>query len=122
MSLGGQHIVSNTNGNLLVQNLTDTNPSSSPREVKPTIEVSSLAINSDGTVIIGGANDGQIWLWQYDNAQKQFNGKPFLKKHIGKVLSVAISQDGNTIASSGADGTVFMWNRKGEIIDEKKLK
>ncbi|WP_427162147.1 WD40 repeat domain-containing protein [Aliinostoc sp. HNIBRCY26] len=122
MSLGGQHIVSNTNGNLLVQSLTDTNTSSSPRAVKPTIEISSLAVNSDGTVIIGGANDGQIWLWQYDNAQKQFQGKPFLKKHIGKVLSVAISQDGNTIASSGADGTVFMWNRKGEIIDEKKLK
>ncbi|AUT02080.1 hypothetical protein CLI64_17755 [Nostoc sp. CENA543] len=122
MSLGGQHIVSNTNGNLLVQNLTTTNTSSPPREVKPTIEVSSLAVNSDGTVIIGGANDGQIWLWQYDNAQKQFQGKPFLKKHIGKVLSVAISQDGNTIASSGADGMVFMWNRKGEIIDEKKLK
>lgn len=115
ISLGGQYVVSNdTSGNLLVQNLTNTNPSSPATEVNSPVKISSLAISSDGKTIIGGDTNGQVWLWN-KNSNNTFNGKPFSKRHKGEVLSVGISQDGKTIVSSGADGTVWVWDRNGKV-------
>ncbi|MCC5631918.1 hypothetical protein LC613_29960 [Nostoc sphaeroides CHAB 2801] len=119
ISQGGQYIVSNnTNGNLLVKNLTDTTTISLDSEAKTAVKISSLAISSDGKTIIGGDTDGQVWLWKKED--NKFNGKPFNKKHQAEVLSVAISQNGEQIISSSADGTVLLWDKQGNYQTIKK--
>ncbi|MHC0067047.1 WD40 repeat domain-containing protein [Nostoc sp. UIC 10890] len=119
ISQGGQYIVSNnTNGNLLVKNLTDTTTISLDSEAKTAVKISSLAISFDGKTIIGGDTDGQVWLWKKED--NKFNGKPFNKKHQAEVLSVAISENGEQIISSSADGTVLLWDKQGNYQTIKK--
>ncbi|MEH1816690.1 MAG: caspase family protein [Nostoc sp.] len=76
--------------------------------------VNSVAINSDGQMIVSGGRDGTVRLW---NLQGQSLAEPF-RGHEDWVNSVAISSDGQTIVSGGRDGTVRLWNLQGQSLAE----
>ncbi|MBW4512251.1 MAG: WD40 repeat domain-containing protein [Scytonematopsis contorta HA4267-MV1] len=74
--------------------------------------VRSVAISTDGNIIISGGDDGTVRLWNREGKQIS---KPF-KGHKGIVRSVAISTDSNVVISGGDDGTVRLWTREGKPI------
>uniref|UniRef100_A0A453H599 Uncharacterized protein n=1 Tax=Aegilops tauschii subsp. strangulata TaxID=200361 RepID=A0A453H599_AEGTS len=68
------------------------------------------AISPDGTHILGGSSNGNVYLWQVDQPE---NGPIVLKGHEGEVTSVDwCSLEVGKIVSSSDDSTVRVWNTK----------
>ncbi|THU84858.1 WD40 repeat-like protein, partial [Dendrothele bispora CBS 962.96] len=68
--------------------------------------VTSVAFSSDGTLIVSGADDGTIGIWNVEKGRAVV--MPF-QGHEDKVKSVAFSPDGKYIVSGSEDGTVRVW-------------
>ncbi len=68
--------------------------------------VRSIAFSPDQTLLISGAGDGTIKLWDVEKAieLRTFSG------HSNSVVSVAFSPDGKFIASTSGDMTVKLWD------------
>lgn len=83
-----------------------------PQKTCPTDTITSLAISSDNTFLVGG-NWQKIWVWKLQSGEIVRT----LEGHSHWVLSVAISPDGNTLVSGSADKTIKVWNLKtGQLI------
>ncbi|KAI4998521.1 hypothetical protein ZWY2020_053863 [Hordeum vulgare] len=68
------------------------------------------AISPDGTHILGGSSDGNVYLWQVDQPE---SGPIVLKGHGGEVTSVDwCALEVGKVASSSDDATVRVWNTK----------
>ncbi|MCP6761962.1 MAG: hypothetical protein NHB32_25150 [Fischerella sp. CENA71] len=75
--------------------------------------VESVAISTDGQLIVSGGLDGTVRLWSSKGEQlAKLEGDSFM------VNSVAISTDKRIIVSGGEDGTVRLWSSKGERLAE----
>ncbi len=70
--------------------------------------ISSLAFNSDGSLLGSGSADGIVKIWNLETGKVQRE----LPDHGGQVSALAFSHDGDSIASGGHDGTVRLWNLK----------
>ncbi|CAE6428090.1 unnamed protein product, partial [Rhizoctonia solani] len=69
--------------------------------------VTNLALSKDGRLIVSGANDGMITVWDVSTGKRLLGP---LKKHPDTVWSVAFSPDGSRVASGSADGTIYIVN------------
>ncbi len=68
--------------------------------------VDALAFSPDGTLLVSGANDGTVALWDVAT----HTPLQTLPGHTGTITSLAFSPDGTRIASGSADGTARLWN------------
>lgn len=67
-------------------------------------ELVSLAFSPDSRRILGGSNNGNIYLWDIEN------GIPVtFRAHEDTVFAIAFSPDGTKIASGSEDFTVRIW-------------
>ncbi|KAG8097876.1 hypothetical protein GUJ93_ZPchr0013g34187 [Zizania palustris] len=66
------------------------------------------AISPDGTHILGGSSDGNVYLWQVDRPE---NGPIILEGHEGETTSVDwCASEVGKIATSSDDSKVRVWN------------
>ena len=72
------------------------------------IQVMSVAVSSDGNVLVSGAADQTLRLWEIDTA-KQLQ---VLKGHTAPVQSVSFSPGDRSIASGSYDRTIRIWDTK----------
>ncbi|OJA14567.1 hypothetical protein AZE42_06365 [Rhizopogon vesiculosus] len=70
-------------------------------------EVQSVVFSPDGKIIVCGAGDGTIQLWDAETGKAL--GDP-LRGHTASVRSVAISPDGHHIVSASWDKTIRVWD------------
>lgn len=70
-----------------------------------THRITSLAISSDGKILVSGSNDQTVKVWSLENNQLLKT----LSKHSGYINSVAISPDRKQVASASEDKTVKLW-------------
>jgi RNA polymerase sigma factor (sigma-70 family) len=67
--------------------------------------VTFLAFLPDG-ILLGGTNDGRVYLWDLDGVEAQrFGSAGAKKKHF-----YAVSADGKTLAMANANSDVMLWN------------
>ena len=68
--------------------------------------VRSVALSSDGMLLVSGSDDRTIKLWDIQT------GDPFetFLGHSRSISSVSISVDSTTIASGSRDGTIRLWD------------
>lgn len=67
--------------------------------------VNALDFSPDGSLLVTGANDGSLRLWDPTTGQ----GVASASGNLGEVTDVAFSPDGASIATSSSDGTVRLW-------------
>ncbi|BAY73862.1 heat shock protein DnaJ domain-containing protein [Nostoc linckia NIES-25] len=67
--------------------------------------ITSLAISSDGKILVSGSDDGTVNVWSLEKGELLST----LSKHSGSIKSVAISPDGKQAASASEDKTVKLW-------------
>jgi len=85
-------------------------------------DVNSLAFSSDGKILVSGALDGaiKIWNWHKQELLKTFNRPApsqlipslvsWFDSSVGGIWAVAISPDGKIIASGGSDQPINLWD------------
>jgi len=79
-------------------------------------EVNSVAVSSDGMVIVSGSNDHSVRVWDAQTGAAMLS--PLLG-HTHPVQSVAISSDGRLAASGSWDSTVRLWDlQTGKAVGE----
>jgi WD40 repeat protein len=68
------------------------------------VQVSAVAVSADGTVIVSGAGDGTVGVWDLTTGQAQ------LTVHVGPVGAMAVSADGARALIGDLNGTVWVWD------------
>ncbi|KNZ78071.1 hypothetical protein J132_02261 [Termitomyces sp. J132] len=68
-------------------------------------EVMSVAFSPDGTHIVSGSIEGDVYMWGSSTGELLW-----LTGHIDCVKSVAFSPDGKHIVSGSGDDTICVWN------------
>ena len=71
-----------------------------------TSPVFSLDWSLDGTLLVSGGTDGQLYWWDIERETSPV-GVP---AHEGWVHSIRVSPDGGMVASSGEDGAIQLWD------------
>jgi WD40 repeat protein len=66
----------------------------------------SVVFSPDGKLLAAGGADGEIRLWQAEDAKLLFT----FKGHIGAIIFIAFSPDSSLLASSSDDQTVKLWD------------
>ncbi len=66
----------------------------------------SIALSSDGSLLLTGGDDGEIRLWDFEKARQYLSWSTFW------IFSVAFSPDNKIVASGTADGTIGLWDAK----------
>jgi len=67
--------------------------------------LTALAVTPDSRLILGGAADGTVTVWDFAGGDALAT-QPL---HLGRVTAIAIAGDGATVVSGGADGTLCHW-------------
>ena len=70
------------------------------------MEVSSLALSSDGKKLCSGSWDETITVWDLDSGKEIHT----LRGHTDRVMSIAVSSDGKRLVSGSWDKTVKVWD------------
>lgn len=73
------------------------------------IEIVSVAVAREGTLIATGGSDGAVKLWDARSGQLT----AILRGHGGKVSSLAFSHDGRRLASGSFDRSIILWQLPG---------
>lgn len=68
--------------------------------------IESLALSSDGSILVAGRLDGTITLWNWKTRKPV--GPPI--KHPALLYKIALSSNGHILASGGDGGTIMLWN------------
>jgi WD40 repeat protein/DNA-binding SARP family transcriptional activator len=74
-------------------------------------EIKSLAFSPDGQWLVGGAIDGDLYLWPMRDLGKGAPGAPrhILSTHAGAVEIVLFSPNGAFVYTVGSDGLIRQW-------------
>ena len=69
-------------------------------------EARSVAIHPNGTTLLSGGNDGQIFVWDIETREQQgaFAG------HEAAVLDIVYSSAGDFVVSADANGMILVWD------------
>lgn len=70
--------------------------------------VSAIAMSKDGRKLLSGGGEGQVRVWQVDNASGTLQA--VLKEHKGPVSSIDVHQLGHEAITASADGTCVVWD------------
>ncbi|MCT7973635.1 CHAT domain-containing protein [Laspinema olomoucense] len=70
------------------------------------VEVYSLALSSDGEILVSGGTEDVIKIWRWRDRQLHQT----LKGHSDTIQAVAVAPDGKTLASGGRDHTIRIWD------------
>lgn len=73
-------------------------------------QLTSMAINPEGTVIAGGYSSGAIVLWQRTLEQSAWTQRIVLREHTSTVTTLGFDATGEFLASGGWDDIVRLWN------------
>jgi cilia- and flagella-associated protein 52 len=76
----------------------------------PALKVNCIAINSTGTSIVSGWDDGKIRAFTPETGKLQY---AIHDAHAEAVTAIAFTHDGKRIVSGGRDGRVRTWNVSG---------
>lgn len=71
-------------------------------------DITSLAVDLDGTMFVSGGEDKLVRMWDYDESRTIAVGVG----HSGSVKRIAISPDQTMLVSVGGEGAIFLWNAK----------
>jgi WD40 repeat protein len=74
-------------------------------------EVTSVSINTNGTIIVSGSKDKTLKLWNYTDGMEIMT----LVGHKGSINDVCFSIDGKYIISASDDKTIKIWDSKSGI-------
>ncbi|MBD1807309.1 hypothetical protein H6F98_17905 [Microcoleus sp. FACHB-SPT15] len=84
--------------------------------------IRSIAISSDGQILVSGSDNGKIKVWKLKDGELQLQRT--LTEHLNNghahhtSPTVAISPDGQVLASGGKDQKIHLWNpHTGELLD-----
>jgi WD40 repeat protein len=72
------------------------------------LPVNDLAFNSDGTLLVSGADDLSVRLWDVTTPEPEQVAQ--LQGQVHQVRSVDFSPDGREIVSTGFNGIAFVWD------------
>lgn len=78
----------------------------------PETTFTALAYSSEGNLLVAGAQDETIRVWDVHSPQEP---RRTFVGHIGAVTGVCFSRDGKRLASCGRDGTVRLWDVVGGV-------
>ncbi|KIK81105.1 hypothetical protein PAXRUDRAFT_204175 [Paxillus rubicundulus Ve08.2h10] len=80
-------------------------------------KTSGIAISTDGTKIVSGADDGRIIMWSAETRTITRIIKPRMSRGNLRLMSLSFSPDDKTFASASLDGTCTVWNSEtGELL------
>jgi len=68
--------------------------------------ISAYAFSPDERYLLGGGDDGNIWLWEAQTGEALLH----LAGHEGPVRAVAFAPDGQTFITGGEDQTAKVWS------------
>lgn len=68
--------------------------------------ISTLALSPDNRILIGGGDDGVVWVWDSQTGRKLYQ----LASHTSPVRSLAFSPDGRLVLSGSEDKTARLWD------------
>lgn len=72
----------------------------------PSAPITSLALDPNDTILVGGSAEGTITLW---NLSQNFRCRT-LKAHGDEITAIALSPDGKLLATGSADSTLQIWH------------
>ncbi|MGW9196597.1 nSTAND1 domain-containing NTPase [Micromonospora chersina] len=73
-----------------------------------TAAVQSVALSSDGRLLVAGGADGSVRIWSAASPVPRPVGPP-LSSSAAAVFATALRPDGHLLAAGGADGVVHLW-------------
>jgi WD40 repeat protein len=68
--------------------------------------IKSLNATSDGQTLVGGSQDGDIYLWNVETGQVMTT----LLGHQEAIEAIAVSADGQVLVSASEDGVIKVWD------------
>ena len=70
--------------------------------------ITSLAINSQSTIIASGSSKGEIKLWNLERGDL----KTYLDEDLGKITFLSFSHDDEFLIIGDSNGKIIFWNQK----------
>lgn len=93
-------------------------PKNKDAEIGHTDTVYGVAFSPDGRLMVSGAGDNRIILWEVESGKLIRVFGDDSHHHTSTVTSVAFSPDGKTVLSGSWDKNAILWNvETGEMID-----
>ena len=72
------------------------------------LNITVLCLDSDGSSIFGGCNDGTIRVWILDSGVVKEIYRQ-VQAHDSQVTAIKVHREANIVVSAGSDGTIRIW-------------
>ncbi|GAK60796.1 WD-40 repeat protein [Candidatus Vecturithrix granuli] len=72
--------------------------------------IKKLVIHPDGPRLIGGSQDGTIYVWEVSNTANNHNTPYLWQKHTAAITAMVMSSDGHWLVTGSDDRNVRLWD------------
>lgn len=72
--------------------------------------IKKLVIHPDGPWLIGGSQDGVIYVWEVSNATNNHNAPHLWQKHTSAITAMVMSSDNHWLVTGSDDRNVWLWD------------